>query len=534
MGHWMIVPIVLPAIMAALIVLAVRHDIVLQRVFSIASTVAMVAVAIALVVYASGHGPEMYALGAWPAPFGIVLVLDRLSAMMVLLTSVLGLGVVVYASSQWDKRGKHFHALFQFQLMGINGAFLTGDVFNLFVFFEVLLIASYGLMLHGAGAERLKAGVQYVVVNLTGSALFLIGVGLIYGVTGTLNMADLAVKVPLVTEGDQALLRAGALILLLVFAVKAALVPIHFWLPGTYANAPAPVAALFAIMTKVGAYSILRVYSLAFGDGAGDMAWLAAPYLMPAALVTLALGMTGVLAAKRLNGLIAFAVIGSMGTLLIAISLFTPEAMSAGLYYLLHSTFAGAALFLIGDLIMARRGEQGDHLRTAPGFHQSGLLAVLFFGAAIAMAGMPPLSGFVGKLLILDATRESDLAVWIWSVILVTSLMCIVGFGRAGSVLFWKSASVEGQIETGETEWPVLPIVAAGGMVAAMIALTVFAAPIVGYLDATAAQIFDTSGYIGAVLGPDAVTTSDGLSISEMTGVEAETDISEAAAGSGQ
>ncbi len=507
MGHWIVVPIVLPAVMAALIVLAVRHDIVLQRIFSITSTVALVAVTLSLVIFANNNNPEMYALGDWPAPFGIVIVLDRLSAMMIFLTSILGLGVILFASSEWDKRGQHFHALFQFQLMGVNGAFLTGDVFNLFVFFEVLLIASYGLMLHGAGAERLKAGMQYIVINLTGSTLFLVGVGMIYAVTGTLNMADLAIQVPQVAAGDAALLRAGALILLLVFCVKAALVPVHFWLPGTYANAPAPVAALFAIMTKVGAYSILRVYSLGFGENAGDMAWLAQPYILPAALVTLAIGMIGVLAAKRLNGLIAFSVIGSMGTLLISIALFTPESVSAGLYYLLHSTFAGAALFLIGDLVASRRGSvYGDSLERAPVFHQSGLLAVLFFIAAIAMAGMPPLSGFIGKLLILDAARDSDAMIWVWSVILVTSLMCIVGFGRAGSILFWKSASAEGEIVIEGANWPVLPIVAACGMLVALVALTVFAASIMDYLDGTAAQLFDTTDYIRAVLGEIPVT----------------------------
>ena len=506
MGDWIVVPIVLPAVMAALIVLAVRHDILLQRVFSITATVALVAVTLSLVVFANGNDPEMYALSNWPAPFGIVLVLDRLSAMMVFLTSLLGLGVVLFASSEWDQRGKHFHALFQFQLMGVNGAFLTGDIFNLFVFFEVLLIASYGLMLHGAGAERFKAGVQYVVINLTGSALFLLGVGMIYAVTGTLNMADLAIQVANVASGDAAILRGGALILLLVFCVKAALVPVHFWLPGTYANAPAPVAALFAIMTKVGAYCVLRVYSLAFGDMAGDMAWLAQPYILPAALITLVLGMTGVLAAKRLNSLIAFSVIGSMGTLLIAIGLFTPDAISAGLYYLLHSTFSAAALFLIADLVVSRRGQFGDSLHTAPRFHQSGFLAVLFFAGAIGMAGMPPLSGFIGKLQILDAARDSDAMVWIWSIILVTSLMCIVGFGRAGSVLFWKSASVDGEITVEGAKWPVLPIIASCGMVSGLIALTIFAGPITEYLNGVAAQLFDTSHYIEAVLGANALS----------------------------
>ncbi|MEX0760599.1 MAG: proton-conducting transporter membrane subunit, partial [Tistlia sp.] len=260
MNHWIVVPVILPAMLAPLLVLAVRHSLTLQRVFSAVGTAALVAVSLGLALRAAGGGPEIYELGNWPAPFGIVLVLDRLSALMLLLTGLLAAAVLTYAiSSGWDARGRHFHPLFQFQLMGVNGAFLTGDLFNLFVFFEVLLIASYGLMLHGGGAERLKAGVQYIVVNLAGSTLFLFAVGTIYAVTGTLNMADLAVKVQQVAPGDEALLRVGALLLLVVFAVKAALVPLHFWLPGTYANAPAPVAALFAIMTKVGAYSIIRV-----------------------------------------------------------------------------------------------------------------------------------------------------------------------------------------------------------------------------------------------------------------------------------
>lgn len=504
MSHWIILPIVLPAVMAPLIVLAMRHDLVLARIFSMASVVALVAISIALTSAASNNPPEMYALSNWPAPFGIVLVLDRLSAMLVLLTSVLALIVVLYAIGGWDARGKHFHALFQFQLMGINGAFLTGDAFNLFVFFEVLLIASYGLMVHGAGAERLKAGVQYVVINLTGSALFLLGVGMIYAITGTLNMADLALKVPQVPAADQALLQAGALILLLVFGIKAALVPLQFWLPGTYANAPAPVAALFAILTKVGAYCIIRIYTLAFGADAGAAAWLAAPWLLPAALVTLVVGMTGVLAARSLGRQAAFAAIGSMGTLLTSIGLFTPASMTAALYYLLHSTFATAVLFLIAGLVAERRGPDADQLTPAPRFADISLIAGLFFLAAIAMAGMPPLSGFIGKLLVLDGARDTAAATWVWSVVLITSFLAIVGFARAGSIVFWKSASV-GATPTDVHARPVMPMVATSLAVAAIVALTVFAGPLNTYLEATTAQIFDTSDYIAAVLGADVV-----------------------------
>lgn len=500
MNHWLIAPILLPAIMAPILLMSARYDIVLARVFSIAATVALLGIALALGAMVGDDTILTYALGNWVAPFGIVLVGDRLSVMMLVLTALLALAVLFFAIDGGDRDGRHFHALYQFQLMGINGAFLTGDFFNLFVFFEVLLIASYGLMVHGGGPARVRAGVQYVVINLVGSTLFLIAVGMIYSVAGTLNMADLAVKVPQLAAANQGLLQAGALLLLLVFCVKAALVPVHFWLPGTYANAPAPVAALFAIMTKVGAYCVIRLYVLAFGETAGAAAWLAAPWLLPAALLTLTLGMLGVLAARRLGQLASFAVIGSMGMLLTGIALFTPQALSAALYYLLHSTLAGAVLFLIADLIARRRPGLDDQLAPAPRFAQQSLLAGAFFVAAIAATGMPPLSGFVGKLLILDAARDNAQAVTIWALVLGTSLLAIIGFGRAGSTLFWKSTSLPGSFPAPATG-NALSLVAIGLLLAGNVALTLFAGPLTAYLDATAEQVFATHRYIEAVLG---------------------------------
>ncbi|NLF53533.1 MAG: monovalent cation/H+ antiporter subunit D [Thauera phenolivorans] len=500
MNHALILPVLLPAVVGALLVLAARHDRVLARVFGVASAVLLLLIAAALLATASDGAIRSYELGAWPAPFGIVLVLDRLSAMMLLLTAVLGLGVLLYAINGWDERGKHFHPLFQFQLMGINGAFLTGDFFNLFVFFEILLIASYGLMVHGGGGLRVKAGVQYVVTNLVGSSVFLIAVGLIYSVTGTLNMADLARIVPTVAAADQALLQSGAVLLLLVFAVKAALVPLHFWLPATYTNAPGPVAALFAIMTKVGAYSIIRLYVLAFGADAGEAAWLAAPWLLPAGLASLVIGMTGVLAARSLGQMASFAVIGSMGMLLATVSVFTPQALSAALYYTLHSTLAAGALFLIADLVAERRGALRDRLAPAPRFPQGELIAALFFVAAIAMAGMPPLSGFVGKLLILDGVRDSAHAAWFWALVLSTSLIAIVGFSRGGSIVFWKSHAFESAPQPSRRAGA-LPFVAVGGLLAGLVAITVFGGPVHAWLNLTAAQLFAPADYIEAVLG---------------------------------
>ena len=495
MNHWIIAPVVLPAMLAPLIAWVMRHDMTLSRVFSVVGTMALVVIAIGLVVTASSGEISVYKLGNWDAPFGIVLVLDRLAAMMVLITSALALTVLIYSIvSDWDKRGRHFHALFQFQLMGVSGAFLTGDAFNLFVFFEVLLIASYGLMIFGGGGMRLRAGLQYVVMNLAGSTLFLIALGTLYAVTGTLNIADLAVKVRELPLEDVALMRVAAILLMLVFAVKAALFPVQFWLPGTYANAPAPVAALFSIMTKVGAYAILRFFTILFGPDVSATGAMAADWLMPAAIITLIIGASGVLGAKRLFPLAAFAVLASMGTVMIAIAMFTPTATMAALYYIIHSTFAAAALFLIADLVISRRDH--DNLTSAPVMTQNGLIASLFFVVAIAMAGMPPLSGFLGKLLVLKAAQPTTDMVWIWAVILVSSLVLVIGFARAGSLIFWNTQENESPMKTGS-----LSIAAAMLPLFGLVVLSVFAGPLTEYTLATAEQLFDPSGYISAVLG---------------------------------
>ena len=507
MSHLIILPIVLPAILAPFIIMVIRHHLDLQRVFSLASTVILSGITLTLMAQATSGDISIYELGNWPAPFGIVLVLDRLSALMIVLTAVLALVVLLYViGTGWDTKGRHFHALFQFQLMGVMGAFLTGDAFNLFVFFEVLLIASYGLMIHGGGARRLRAGVQYVVYNLLGSTLFLFALGTLYAVTGTLNMADLAERVAALPADETALLRVGAVLLLLVFAIKAAVLPLHFWLPASYANAPMPVAALFAIMTKVGAYSILRMYTLVFGPEVAVTNGLVGDWLLPAALLTLAAGTLGILGAQKLGKLVAFAAIASMGTLLIAISLFTPQATGAALYYVIHSTLATALMFLVADLITERRS---GTIAPAPPMAQNGLIAALFFAGAIAMAGMPPLSGFIGKLLVMDAARDAPQVWLIWAVILIASLITVIGFARAGSLVFWKSydPSLAETPDEQSEEDPLaprraaaLPFVAVFALLAGLAAITIFAGPVTDYTNATAAQLFDPGGYIDAVL----------------------------------
>ncbi len=470
MSQLLILPVILPAMLAGAIILFARNALNAQRAISILGTIALLALAITLIQAPT----QAYFLGNWPAPFGIALTLDRLSALMLLLAATLALIVLIHTiRTGWDTRGRHFHALYLFQLMGLNGAFLTGDAFNLFVFFEVLLIASYGLMVHGGGEARIRAGVQYVAFNLLGSTLFLFALATIYSTTGTLNMADLAQKLPLIPANDTALIRVAAVMLMLVFAVKAALVPLQFWLPGTYANAPGPIAALFAVMTKVGAYALIRFGTLVFPTDLPATSTLLAGLLYPAALATIAVGAIGTLGTRSLPRQIAFAAIGSMGTLLLTVSAFTPEATSAALYYLIHSTLATAALFLIADLTRNRR---------------DGLTAALYMAAAIAMAGMPPLSGFVGKLLILDALRGDTVA---WVAILLASLLTMIGFARQGSDLFWKSPS---------TEAPAQSKTAIMLCIAALTALTIAAGPITDWLTLTTEALHSPTAYIAANL----------------------------------
>jgi multicomponent K+:H+ antiporter subunit D len=443
-SHLIIAPIAIPALAAPLALLVMRRRRGLGIGISLLSCGLMLAAAVMLLSQASDGSVRSYAIGDWPAPFGVVLVLDRLSAMMLVLAAVLALIAMVHAvATRTDRAGWHFHPLFQFQLMGLNGAFLTGDLFNLFVFFEVLLIASYGLMLHGQGRARLKAGVQYVIVNIVGSSLFLIALGLLYALTGTLNMADMGVKVAGLGAADQGLLRIAALLLVGVFALKAALVPLHLWLPRTYAVTTPAVAALFALMTKVGVYAMIRVVPQIFGNDAGAAAWVPAPWLLPAAIVTAIIGFAGVFTARSLSEQAAFAVIGSTGTLMIAVAAWQVETLAAALYYLIHSTLTGAVLFLVADVVARRRAGQADQASPGPAFAQRAGVGLMFMAAAIAATGLPPLSGFIGKLLVLRSLTGLPGWQWAWSAILGTTLIGVIGFARTGSAIFWKSADGE-------------------------------------------------------------------------------------------
>jgi multicomponent K+:H+ antiporter subunit D len=498
--HLPILPVLLPLV-AGIVLLALRNTpLAVQRGISLAATVALVPLVLALLAGAGDGAQYVYKLGNWDAPFGIVLVADRLAAWMLMATALVALFALLHALQGVDAEGRYFHVLYQLQLFGLNGAFLTGDLFNLFVFFEILLLASYGLLLHGGGRLRVKAGLHFVVINLAGSTLFLFAVGTLYGVTGTLNMADLAVKLAHTSTANLALIKTAGLLLFGVFALKAALLPLYLWLPAAYAHTSAPVAALFAIMTKVGAYSILRVYSLMFGDDAGSVAGLLDAWLAPLALVTLTLGMLGVVASTALRQQAAYLVVASIGSLLLAFGLGTRDAIAAGLYYLPHSVFAAAALFLLADSVSRARGEFDD--RFVPGFTMPGarVLGGLFFVVAVALAGLPPLSGFLGKFMLLKSALDSPLFPWVWGVVLVTGLAGMIALARSGSLLFYRTRGAHDATPapTAPT-WATLAPVA--GLLLLLIGMVIWAGPLSGYATATAAQLLQPQLYIGAVLG---------------------------------
>ena len=462
-------------------------------------------------------------LGNWDLPFAIVLVHDRLSSLMVLLTAVLAFTTIMFAIARWHRAGSHFHSLLLFLLVGLNGAFLTGDLFNLFVSLEVLLAASYGLVLHGSGLLRVRAGLHYIAINVAGASLLLIGISLLYGVTGTLNMADLAVRVSELTGSDRALAYAGAAILAVALLLKAGMWPLCFWLAPAYSAASAPVGAMFAIMTKVGVYTILRLWLPLFGSQSLGWAPLGGNWLLLGGLATLVFGMLGVLSAQRLSQLASYSVLVSSGTLLAVIATGYTSAISGALFYLVSSTLAITTLFLLIELLERGRDPYADLLaitrEALPGEeddleHEAeigiiipGSLAFLgmaFIGAALLLAGLPPLSGFLGKAAILhgllgaDASANGTIPTSAWiilALLLLSGLLTLIAASRIGIRTLW-----------GEFDREVPSVAVAEVMPVALLllicaALTVGAGPVIRYMEGTAQLLQSPAPYVEGVLG---------------------------------
>ena len=506
-AHLPIVPIVLPLAAGALMLLVERRS--LRVALSLVSLLLLVAAAVALVRAADQPLAPVYALGGWPAPFGIVLVADRLAAIMVLLAALLGLAAFVFSLARWHRAPGRFHSMLQFLLMGLDGAFLTGDLFNLFVFFELLLAASYGLLLHGSGTARVRSGLHYIVMNLGASLLFLVGVSLIYGVTGTLNMAQLAQRIPDIPSGDRVLVEAGGTILAVAFLVKAAVWPLGFWLPPAYASASAPAAALFSILSKVGVYAVLRLWLLFFGGAEGSA------LLLYVGLATLLYGAIGMLSTQDLGRIAGYSLIVSSGTLLAAISRDQGAVTAGALFYLAGSTLGVAALFLLVELVQRTRRPGADLLAVTaeafgieedepeeggPGTAIPATMALLggsFLACAVLVAALPPLPGFVAKAAMLAAMLETGTvapATWtLLAAFMLSTLASMIAMVRAGMAIFWASD------ERTVPRVLVIEMAPVAALLALCIALTAGAGPAMRYLNDAARSLHAPGDYVQSV-----------------------------------
>ncbi|NVD41693.1 monovalent cation/H+ antiporter subunit D [Ensifer sp. HO-A22] len=525
--HLIILPILIPLMVGAAMIPIDERNRMIKGVMGFVSTLVLFVLSMVLMRASASTegflaGTSVYQLGNWPAPFGIVLVLDRLSALMLCLTSGLALAAQVYSIARWHTAGHHFHSLFQLLIAGLNGAFLTGDLFNLFVFFEIMLAASYGLLLHGSGPLRVKAGLHYVAINLAASSLFLIGVSLIYGATGTLNMADLAIKLATISPENRQMVEVGAGILGVAFLVKAGMWPLSFWLPTAYSAATPPVAAVFAVLTKVGIYVILRLSLLVFGANAGVSAGFGQTLLVVGGMLTIAFGAIGVLASQAMARLAAYSVLVSSGTLMAAIGLGHSSMIAGALFYLVSSTLTISAFFLLIELVERGRDAGADVLAVTmeaygdadedeevdeAGAAIPGTMAVLglcFCLCALLLAGLPPLSGFVAKFAILsglfglsgaEPAPALSAADWTYVTLLILSgLSAMIAMNRVGIRTFWAS------IENTVPRVFVIEIAPVVVLLGACIFLSLQAGPTMRYMQATADSLLDPSGYTQRVL----------------------------------
>lgn len=524
--HLILIPVLLPLLVGALlIVIGEAHH---QRKFAInlGSVLSLLVVALVLVGLTDGeHWPQgigVYLAANWPAPFGIALLVDRFSALMLLLTAVIATAALLYSMLSWSRIGVHFHSLFQFMLMGVNGAFLTHDLFNLFVFFEVMLAASYGLLLHGYNLTRIRAGLQYVAVNLVASLVFLIGVALIYASTGTLNMTDLAVRVADLGGSELTLFKTGMAVLTVAFLVKGAMWPLGLWLPTAYAAASPPVAAMLALMTKVGIYVILRLWPLVFSD-AGAAAGFGREVLLWGGMATIAFGTIGMLASQEQGRLAGYAAIISSGTLLAVVGYGQPALVTAGLFYLLSSTLAIAAFMLLIELndrvrspaaallavtMEAFEFEESPEQPVGKGIPAAlAFLGLSFAACALIIAGLPPLSGFVAKFGLFHALLNPDqpgaaidTSAWaLMALLLVSGLIAIIALMRFGVRTFWASPVAPPRLRVME----VAPVVL---LLLLSVVLTVRAGSVYEYLERVSADLHRSAGYIDRVLTTPAVS----------------------------
>jgi multicomponent Na+:H+ antiporter subunit D len=491
-------PVVLPLLAGALSLASWRSHTV-QRLLGVFGTLALLVLSVQLLFATWEHGHLVMEMGSWPAPFGIVLVSDMLAAIMVVLTGIIGFATAVYSLSGIGTRYEQYgyYPLFHLLLAGVNGAFLTGDIFNLYVWFEVMLVASFALLILGGERAQMEGAIKYVTLNLLSSALFLTAIGLLYGLTGTLNMADIAVKLTQVE--DTGLVTVIAILFMVAFGIKAAAFPFFFWLPASYHTPKVAVSALFAgLLTKVGVYALFRVFTLIFNHDVGYTHEI----LLWVAMLTMLTGVLGAAAQFEFRRILSFHIVSQIGYMILGLALFTPLALVGGVFYIMHHIIVKANLFLISGLTYQLKGSH--ELKDLGGLYRSHpVLGLLFMVPALSLAGLPPLSGFFAKFIIIRAGIEVEawLAV---TVALVVGLLTLYSMVKIWNEVFWKAQPEGGPgapPAQGSLVWMWLPIV---GLALATVMIGLYGQPIFEMAEKSAAQLLDTSGYIGAVLGEGA------------------------------
>lgn len=492
MNHWLVLPIVIPLITAALCLLAWRSR-KIQRLLSTAGAVAQMGAALALFLSVRSGGIQALQVGNWPAPFGVTLVADLFSGILIVLAALMGLTVAIYSLGSMDAPRESFgyYPLFHILLMGVSGAFLTGDIFNLYVWFEVMLIASFVLLCLGGERAQVEGALKYVTLNLIASALFLAATAVLYGTVGSLNFADLSQA--LSRRPDDGMMTALAMLFLVAFGIKAALFPLFFWLPASYHTPPVAVSAIFVgLLTKVGVYALIRVFTLLFVH---DVATTHRLILVVAGL-TMITGVLGALAQNEMRRILAFHSISQVGYMIMGIGLFTPLAMAGSVFFMIHHSIVKTDLFLVSGLVHRLQGSY--ELKKLGGLYKTRPWpAALFLISALSLAGIPPLSGFFAKLILITAGLNGGHFIIVGAA-LVVSLLTLLSMIKIWNEVFWKAGDLDDTKNAGRISWHwVVPTAFLAGWA---VFIGVASGPFFALTLETGEQLMDSGGYVASVL----------------------------------
>jgi multicomponent Na+:H+ antiporter subunit D len=429
-----VLPVILPLLFAVIMLFAWKY-ISLQRILNLAGSLILLIVSVLLFTTVLSDGVQSINLGNWKAPFGIVFAADILSSVMVLITSIIAFTTALYSFSTIDSERESFgfYPLLNTLIMGINGAFLTGDVFNLYVWFEVMLISSFVLLVLGGTRNQLEGGIKYFTLNLISSAFFLAAVGLLYGLTGTLNMANLSEKIKL--AGDNGLITVISIFFLISFGIKSAVFPLYFWLPSSYHTPPSPVSAIFAgLLTKVGVYSLIRMFTLVFTVNSEFLTNI----ILIVAVFTMVTGVFGAASQNEIRKILSFHIISQIGYMIMGLGLYSVLGIAGAVFYLIHHIIVKTNLFFIGGLIQKLQGTY--ELKKLGGLYKVyPIIGLLFLIPALSLAGIPPLSGFWAKFLIVKAGLELQ-EILVVVISLFVSLLTLFSMTKIWNEVFWKPA----------------------------------------------------------------------------------------------